>query len=159
MKKKKPARFIMPVSAIVIGCGASKLDTELSVAAKLLYTGPLFKARLEYAQDEAPFHNSKIFILSALHGLVELEDPLKPYDFTIHQLPRQARDSWANRACERLLSIVKPETILELHLGADYAEPIAREAKAMGMLVTRPTAGLSQGKLLAWYKENASIPF
>jgi len=58
-----------------------------------LYQGPLFAACLAYAERLRP---SKTYILSALHGLVDLEQELDPYDVTLRTLPEPYRTQHPN---------------------------------------------------------------
>lgn len=63
---------------MVIPCGKDKLDH--AAAASDLYTGSAFKAALAAALHQVDGDRSKVLILSALHGLVGLDDVLEPYD-------------------------------------------------------------------------------
>ena len=63
---------------IVIPCGAEKA-TE-ATAARDLYTGSMFRLALAAATAEADAVNGTVLILSALHGLVGLDDTVAPYD-------------------------------------------------------------------------------
>jgi len=61
---------------VIVACGAKKLDRE--ARARDLYVGPYFKACLAYAMEIAPAKD--IFILSAKHGLIGINDHIEPYD-------------------------------------------------------------------------------
>ena len=72
---------------ILIGCSKSKLDHQRP--AYCLYTGDLFKKQMQYADDilqPANQYNSKVMILSAKHGLLELDKVIKPYDLSLNDL-------------------------------------------------------------------------
>jgi hypothetical protein len=60
----------------IVACGAKKLDRAAS--ARCLYTGPYFRACLEYALTLAKAKH--VFIISAKYGLVGLNDVIEPYD-------------------------------------------------------------------------------
>lgn len=68
----------------VIPCGGAKLDRP--APARELYTGSMFRHTLTCVlaaaeKDEtAGFGRSRVLILSALHGLVQLDQVLEPYD-------------------------------------------------------------------------------
>lgn len=64
---------------VVLACGAQKLAT--SAPALELYTGPLFASARRWALSVTS--RDRIFILSALHGLVRADDVLEPYNVTI----------------------------------------------------------------------------
>lgn len=72
----------------VIPCGGAKLDTP--AAARDLYTGAMFRHTITAAQTEAARNTqqgtpARVLILSALHGLVELDTILAPYDQRMDQ--------------------------------------------------------------------------
>jgi len=62
------------MKATVIPCGGAKLDNL--APARELYTGSMFKDALRTAE----LIGNRVLILSAKHGLVELDDVLDPYD-------------------------------------------------------------------------------
>jgi hypothetical protein len=152
--------------AIIIGCGKSKAPLAAGskpVTAAELYTGPLFQARLRYATR---WHilgadDRRVFILSALHGLIDRLDRIKPYDFTVAGLEVAELDSWAARACHQASLSMEEGSTLELHLGAAYAEPIIANAPLFNLKTTWPTKGMTQGMLLRYYSTAdriASLP-
>lgn len=69
---------------IVVPCGAAKLD--LAAPARVLYTGSAFQHALRAAEGEAAATErdlgveTEVLILSALHGLVRLDQVLEPYN-------------------------------------------------------------------------------
>lgn len=74
-------------TVVFISCVSKKLPRP--ARAQDLYISPLFKLNLVYAKRLKP---DKIFILSARHGLLGLNDRIAPYDTTLNQLHR-----WANK--------------------------------------------------------------
>jgi len=60
---------------VIISCGKKKLTRP--AAAGELYIGSYFIMLLSYALTIAPAKN--VFVLSAKHGLVRLDDRLEPY--------------------------------------------------------------------------------
>lgn len=87
----KPYRFAF------IACSASKLSVR--ARARDLYTGALFVLSLQLAEAMA----DRVLILSAKHGLVELDDELEPYD---EKLPteKHRRTIWGGQVAGQLLS-------------------------------------------------------
>jgi hypothetical protein len=75
------------VIVFVVPCGAAK--AAQAAPACELYTSPTFRHYLNAARAEAAATtrdlgvDAKVMILSALHGLVELDTVLAPYDVTI----------------------------------------------------------------------------
>lgn len=53
-----------------------------------LYKGPLFENSLVYGQSLKP---DKIFILSALHHLLDLDKEIEPYNVTLSNIPTSKR--------------------------------------------------------------------
>ena len=64
----------------IVACSKTKLATP--APAKDLYTSPLFKAARAYCERTY----DRWFILSALHGLVEPETVIEPYDVTLARM-------------------------------------------------------------------------
>jgi len=71
---------------VLISCGSKK--SEKKAKAKDLYIGSLFKNSLAYAEALKP---DKIFILSALHHLLNLDKEIEPYDVTLSNVPKKKR--------------------------------------------------------------------
>lgn len=108
---------------VVISCGLRKLRQP--APAMHLYTGNIFRTQLDYAMSLAPL--SRVFIISAKHGLVRLTTVLAPYDMRItdpgaitsDEIRRQAEDlgiideadvvTTANRHYTALMREVWPE--------------------------------------------------
>lgn len=71
----------------VVPCGAAKQGS--AAPARDLYTGSLFRHQLAAAEGEAAATardlgvDTEVLILSALHGLVQLDEVIEPYDVKI----------------------------------------------------------------------------
>lgn len=63
---------------VVVPCGAQKLDT--AAPADELYSGKHFQLTYRAARKIAEDQGARVFILSALHGLIEPSTVLEPYD-------------------------------------------------------------------------------
>ncbi len=63
---------------VLISCASKKRD--VACKARELYQSTLFKLSLAYAETLNADH---IFILSALHGVVDLNSIIEPYNITI----------------------------------------------------------------------------
>lgn len=68
-----------PITIAIIPCGGAKVDS--AAPARDLYTGSMFRHTL--AAVEASGDYDAVLILSAKHGLVELDTVLAPYDVTM----------------------------------------------------------------------------
>lgn len=69
-------------TAYVVPCGAAKLDRE--APARDLYTSDHFRRQLR-AAELACEEGDVVLVLSALYGLVELDEVLEPYDLRMDQ--------------------------------------------------------------------------
>jgi cytoplasmic iron level regulating protein YaaA (DUF328/UPF0246 family) len=75
---------------ILISCVSKKKSYETSAAD--LYDSSLFKYALKYAKNSNP---DKIYILSALYGLLETNDTIKPYNKTLNEMSTKERKAWS----------------------------------------------------------------
>lgn len=82
---------------ILISCVSTKLPYKEK--AKDLYISPLFRFNLRYAKKLSP---SKIFILSAKHGLISTDDEIEPYDITLNKMKIKDRHAWASKVLAQL---------------------------------------------------------
>ncbi len=81
----------------LISCVSKKLSKQAK--AKDLYISTLFRYSFQYAQS---LNSSKIFILSAEHGLLDLNKRIKPYDKTLKTMPIGEIKKWAERVIKQL---------------------------------------------------------
>lgn len=65
-------------AAVIIPCGGAKVETTTTAAE--LYTGSPFRMALAAALNQTGGDRTMIFVLSALHGLVQIDETLAPYD-------------------------------------------------------------------------------
>ena len=136
---------------VLVGCVKEKLDRP--AAARDLYISPLFAKERAYAERSgAPW-----FILSAEHGLVAPDELLAPYDLRLSTTPIEYRRAWGARVVKRLVQAVGSldGTVIEVHAGSAYANPIRALLQERGAIVREPLAGLRLGPRLAWYKDGA----
>ncbi len=71
---------------VLISCVSKKKSTKSK--AKDLYVSPLFKTSLAYAYSLKP---DEIFVLSALHHLLDLEAEIEPYNITLSNIPKSIK--------------------------------------------------------------------
>jgi len=74
-----------------------KLDYRAKV--KDIYISPLFKKNIEYAFNRKV---DNIFILSALHGLIGLEEEIEPYDVTLNDMSTREKNKWARMVFKQI---------------------------------------------------------
>lgn len=98
---------IAPV-VYVVACGKAKQATAAPAAE--LYTGDLTAKQIAWvATRRGPFgHRAPALIASALHGLVDFDTELEPYDVTLNDFTPAQLAAWADlvaaQAAERGLS-------------------------------------------------------
>jgi hypothetical protein len=132
----------------LVACSRTKLSRP--APARELYVSPLFRAARAYA--ERHYGPGRWLILSALHGLVDPETVLAPYDLNLRQLSDREREAWGNRVAVELTDRFPAGTVLWFHAGALYRDTIA---SVVPHQVRFPLTGLAIGQQLAWYRRHA----
>jgi cytoplasmic iron level regulating protein YaaA (DUF328/UPF0246 family) len=142
---------------VLVSCVSRKRDKKSK--ARELYFGPLFENSMAYAQSLGA---DEIYILSALYGLLRLEDEISPYDVTMAYVPPDKRKpglkilskpekkEWGERVCTALsnhANLASDKFILLA--GAEYAKPL----RGRLILLEEPLRGLQQGRRVARLKE------
>lgn len=110
---------------VVIACGAAKLDHPAQAAE--LYTSAHFKLMLKAARRLAEDHGGRVVIMSALHGLVELETVLAPYDLKMGETGSITVTTLAGQ-----LKVIAPGSITTL-LPHAYAAALDEAAELAGI--------------------------
>lgn len=124
----------------LIACSGSKLETHAK--ARDLYTGQAFRFAME-AADRA---NADVLILSALHGVVDPDAWLTPYNCTLSDMTTADRAEWAQRTAAELEPHRHRQIIVLA--GKHYAAAVENFPN-----VTRPLEGLGIGEQLAALKQ------
>ena len=139
----------------LVGCVKSKLP--LAAPAKDLYTSALFRG----AQCSVERSCDRWFVLSALHGLVEPDQVLDPYEQTLNTASRSERRAWAERVLhqvEATLGAGLSGHTFEAHAGRNYlAFGLVQGLESRGATVEQPLDGLGLGKRLSFYKETGCL--
>jgi hypothetical protein len=149
----------MAKKIVLIACVSQKGDKKTK--AKDLYKSQLFRSSLAYAQKLNP---EKIFILSALHHLLDLNKEIEPYDVTLSNVPKHKRKpglkiltskerrDWGKIVIEQLRKENDLQNDEFIFLaGQKYITPISNEIAHF----SNPLQGLGQGKRLQFLKENS----
>ena len=82
---------------VLISCVSKKLAHPAS--ARDLYVSPLFRLNLEYARKLQP---DSIYILSAKHGLLDLDIEVEPYNLTLNDMATRQVQAWAEQVLEQI---------------------------------------------------------
>lgn len=145
---------------VLISCSSKKLETRVKVKAKELYVSPLFRYSLQYAESLRP---AKIFILSAKHGLLDLEKKIKPYNSTLSYvspkkrrknlkvLTKDEKRNWGKKVIKDLSKYTNLKRAKFIVLaGQSYIEPIRKSFGDDNF--EEPLKGRNQGKRLGYLK-------
>jgi hypothetical protein len=89
---------------VLISCVSQKLPHCAKV--RNLYTSALFKLSLKYAEKLAP---DEIFVLSAKHGLLKLEQEIEPYEQTLSNMCSKEIKVWANHVIAQISDVCSLE--------------------------------------------------
>jgi hypothetical protein len=102
--------------AVLVACGRTK--GRGPAPACQLYEGSLFRLRLRWAEV---MHGGIAGILSSLHGLVEPNEVIRPYDLTQNNLTPQECEFWNTSVARQLLARFPAGTHLVVLAGKGYA--------------------------------------
>jgi hypothetical protein len=143
---------------ILIACVSQKGDQKTK--AKDLYKSTLFKSSLAYAYKLNP---DKIFILSALHHLIDLDKEIEPYNVTLSNVPKDKRkaglkilnssekNEWGKKVIEQLAEQADLKNDIFIILaGQEYIKPIIDNIAH----IKNPLNGLRQGERVKFLKDN-----
>lgn len=81
-------------TVVCISCVKSKRSHRSRV--EDLYTSPLFRKLLAYAKSLDP---DRILVLSAKHGVLELDDEVNPYEMTLNRMGVRRTGSTGPTGC------------------------------------------------------------
>ncbi|NNN07920.1 MAG: hypothetical protein HKL85_01850 [Acidimicrobiaceae bacterium] len=146
-----PSEPFNPRRIGLVGCVKTK--STFARPAQDLYLSPLFVGRRRFVERTC----DQWWILSALHGLVDVNDVLEPYDFTLIGASRAEKRAWSETVLASIDDRVHASKgdAFELHAGADYRLFGLEEGLlARGCQVENPTEGLRSGEQLAFYSRH-----
>lgn len=130
---------------VLISCVSQKLPHQAK--ARDLYISTLFKLNLKYANSINP---DEIYVLSAKHGLLELEREIEPYEQTLNNMRANEVRAWANNVLQQLQSIASLEEAEFIFLAGDkYRKYLLPHIKNAAV----PLEGLRIGEQLQHLKE------
>lgn len=135
----------------LVGCGKAKAPDPQP--ARLLYTSTLFRLSLAHAEAAA----ERVWIVSALHGLVDPDETISPYALALGELSPEVQRIWAlgvTSAVAELLGPSEGRRVLLLAGGA-YALLLGASLDRAGWQVEQPLRGLSIGRRLHWLARQA----
>ena len=128
----------------LIPCTKKKLPH--AAPAESLYSSTLFKLSLAYARTLRP---DAIYVLSAKHGLISLDQHLAPYEQTLNKMNGAERADWGQKVLRQLADVCNPSTDqFTILAGRAYYGPLIAGLPSHSL----PLAGLGQGKRLQFLK-------
>ena len=130
----------------LVGCGKAKKATKAK--ARFLYTSPAFRMALAISERRC----DETLILSAEHGVVELDQEIAPYDTALTKMPKAARQAWGAKVQATLKRRFESRRVRYLVLaGAAYAAAVT----GLGCDVEEPMRGMGTGQRMAWLSEQS----
>jgi hypothetical protein len=129
---------------VLISCSSKK--KKYKSQAQNLYDSVLFKLSLDYAKLLRP---NKIYILSALHYLVNIDEEIEPYDNRLSKNKSEIQ-KWSENVINGLSKVTDLEKDEFIFIaGADYTNPL----KSSMTNVHEPLKNLKIGKRMKKLKE------
>jgi len=133
----------------IVACSKTKLGH--AAPAKDLYTSQLFRAARAYS--EASY--DRWLILSAMHGLIEPDQIIEPYDVTLARMNASEVTAWGLKVLGQIMDTDLSQGGVELflHAGRLYRHPFALPSAYIP--ITVPLLGMGIGQQLGWYAARA----
>ena len=135
------------VAIALVGCSGPKLDRP--APARQFYTSPLFRSALSLAEAR----HDVVYVVSAKHELVTLDQVVAPYDLAMSDVAKEWRAIWGTRVWESLQRRhQRVDRQVFIYAGKDYARPIQR-AGFNRATFHEPLAKMQIGQRLKWLRE------
>jgi cytoplasmic iron level regulating protein YaaA (DUF328/UPF0246 family) len=134
----------------LVSCCKTKLPNLAK--AKDLYISDSFKKMRQYAEQ----NYDQWLILSALHRVVEPNEAIGPYEYTLIGKSKEEKERWS--AGIFLYITIHFTTADEIHIfaGEDYRKYLMPLLEKAGYTVKVPLKGLGIGQQKAWLKKELS---
>lgn len=125
----------------LISCTKSKREGKHR--AESLYTSPLFKKSFEYSLRR--FDN--IHLLSAKHGVLDLDEKIECYDKTLNNMDYEEREKWSKRVASELNEKYSKNDTLFFLCGKRYYELVTDYLEIPYQILME---GMGIGERLHW---------
>jgi hypothetical protein len=137
----------------LIACSSRKKNALLPDVPEEIYQGSLFRVQLSYARRVLKLPDAQIFILSGKHGLVAMNQLIRPYELALASLHVKDRHAWGEQVVNDLFEAVPGLTAAYLLAGAVYRTAVSPHLEWDGIDYTVPHPnGYGIGQQLAWYR-------
>jgi hypothetical protein len=132
-------------TTVLVSCVGKKASNK--TPAKELYQSDWFKKARKYAEQ----NGDRWFVLSALHGLVDPEKPIRPYEKTLNKMSAHERGKWCQMVWDQIRTRLPKGRIVFL-AGEKYRNPLSVMLEGSGYFVEVPMKGMGIGQQLSWLK-------
>ena len=135
------------VSIALVGCSGAKL--KVPAPARQLYTSQLFRSALALAD----VRHDVVYIISAKHELVALDQVIEPYNRVMSDIAKEWRVIWGVRVWDSILR--RHQNVARqifIYAGKDYVRPIVRAGFHQAAF-HEPLAKMQIGQRLKWLRE------
>jgi hypothetical protein len=131
---------------VLLSCTKSKTPYE-APAQELYSASPMFQKTLEYVKTLKP---DKMYILSAKHYLVDLNQKLKPYDLTLKDFNKEEKEKWGAEVYREMKQRgIDPNKNQFIFLaGNEYIKPLLKYIPESN--IETPMGGKRFGERLKW---------
>ena len=148
---------------VLISCVSNKGTKKAK--AKDLYKGPLFESSLAFAISLKP---DNIYILSALHHLIDLDKEIEPYNVTLSKtantkakpslrvLTSKEKNAWGKKVTDQLK--LKADLLTDeftLLAGKTYIEPIEKFMDQTN--IKKPLDGKKYGERVKFMRDKTKL--
>jgi hypothetical protein len=138
----------------LVACSSRKLGR--AATARELYESPLFKLSLADAERTC----TAVYVMSAKHGLVHLDETIEPYDVKLGERGWRDRWQWARTLLDRLETLHPEQPDIAIYGGRLYVDPIRTEAANPNArwsgAFSEPLEGLQIGERLRFLQQRAA---
>lgn len=146
------------LAVCLIACSAVKARHPMR--AEDLYQGDLFRKSLAWARLTGRFQ--EILVLSAKHGVVQLEQVVEPYNMTLNDVGTEDRRLWAQVVARDLMNRFSASDVpieFVALAGRSYMEELSLELQVVmpSAELSRPLTGLGIGEQKAWLKKALGV--
>lgn len=135
----------------LISCTKKKLAYECH-AQDMYSPSALFKKAKLYVNQQ---NYDEWYILSALHGLLEPQQLVIPYNETLNNMAISEIREWSKQVANQIISI-HPDTI-DFYAGDNYRKALIPILEEAGITCNIPLKGLGIGEQLAFYTQELSV--
>jgi hypothetical protein len=143
------------MTIVFLSCSKSKQDYKCQ-AQELYSASPMFTKTLEYGKKLNP---DSMYILSAKHHLVEMEDELEPYDLTLKEFTSEEKQAWGGETYRQMVDkgMNGSKDKFIFLAGTEYINPLLEYIPEVN--IEEPLEGKRFGERLSWLNANMRALF